>query len=76
MFNNVKAPVIWPLKVNDSRTSRGGVISPRRCETLPADAVSCLSSASPSDELHAGQINGFHPTLRTVGNDSAWGKKS
>lgn len=29
-----------------------------------------LTSASPSDQLHAGQINGFHPTLKRIKNKS------
>lgn len=46
------------------RDQEGECNFPKQCQTGAADAVYYICSASPSDQLHAGQINGFHPTLR------------
>lgn len=42
---------------------------PQQCQTLPADVVSCICTASPSDQLHAGQMNGLYPSLQRLKNN-------
>lgn len=69
-FNNVKARHT-ASQGERQQDQEGDVISNSNVRQRPF----CTCSASASDRLHAGQINGFHPTLKRIKYKSSGGKK-